>query len=263
MKAVAVKELKYRLSSYLREVRNGEVVLMTDRGRVVAELRQPSTGTPLSAHDRVRERLCAEGVLVVGLPQDRRAYRPSPLRRAVARGTLLRAGGRGEGHLVVSDADRDTPGRPTRRTRSTHHRGPERRRPGRLRPGGFHLSDPRGLGGDRAPGRRRLPGRARADARRDPPGERAVPPPVVPRPRRRQRRRTRARERRPPGFPGGSRPAMTRPRITARGRGRSIRRRRRRAALELPAADHLGVLVAFATSVLDAALPTGYVFARA
>ncbi len=37
MKAVAVKELKNRLSSYLREVRNGEVVLVTDRGQVVAE----------------------------------------------------------------------------------------------------------------------------------------------------------------------------------------------------------------------------------
>jgi prevent-host-death family protein len=37
MKAVAVKELKNRLSAYLREVKNGEVVLVTDRGMVVAE----------------------------------------------------------------------------------------------------------------------------------------------------------------------------------------------------------------------------------
>jgi antitoxin (DNA-binding transcriptional repressor) of toxin-antitoxin stability system len=96
VKAVAVKELKNRLSSYLREVRSGEVVLVTDRGVVVAELRQPSTGTVPSAHDQVLERLCAEGVLVVGLPQDPRAYRPSPLRRAVATGDLLDAerGGR-------------------------------------------------------------------------------------------------------------------------------------------------------------------------
>lgn len=91
MKAVAVKVLKNRLSSYLREVRNGEVVLVTDRGRVVAELRQPSSGVPLSGHDRMLERLAAEGVLVVGLPQDARAYRPSPLRRAIASGDLLDA----------------------------------------------------------------------------------------------------------------------------------------------------------------------------
>ena len=91
MKAVAVKELKNRLSAYLREVRNGEIVLVTDRGRVVAELRQPSAGTPLGAHERAIDRLCAEGVLVAGLPQDARAYRASPLRRAVASHDLLDA----------------------------------------------------------------------------------------------------------------------------------------------------------------------------
>ena len=91
MKAVAVKELKNRLSSYLREVRDGEVVLVTDRGRVVAELRQPSSGTPLAAHDRAIERLRAEGLLVPGLPQDERAYRPSPLAGAVRTSDLLAA----------------------------------------------------------------------------------------------------------------------------------------------------------------------------
>jgi len=42
MKAVGVRELKDRLSEYLRLVRNGEEILVTDRGEVVAELRQPS-----------------------------------------------------------------------------------------------------------------------------------------------------------------------------------------------------------------------------
>jgi hypothetical protein len=42
MRAVGVRELKNRLSEYLRLVRNGEEVLITDRGEVVAELRQPS-----------------------------------------------------------------------------------------------------------------------------------------------------------------------------------------------------------------------------
>jgi antitoxin (DNA-binding transcriptional repressor) of toxin-antitoxin stability system len=96
MKAVTVKELKNRLSSYLREVSAGEVVLVTDRGRVVAELRQPSSGVPLSGHDQMLERLRAEGVLQPGLPQDGRAYHRSPLRRAVATDDLLDAerGGR-------------------------------------------------------------------------------------------------------------------------------------------------------------------------
>lgn len=41
MKIAGVRELKARLSSYLRDVAAGEVVLVTDRGRVVAELRAP------------------------------------------------------------------------------------------------------------------------------------------------------------------------------------------------------------------------------
>jgi antitoxin (DNA-binding transcriptional repressor) of toxin-antitoxin stability system len=91
MKAVAVKELKNRLSEYLREVKNGEVVLVTDRGQIVAELRQPTAGAVLAAHDQALERLHAQGVLAPGLPQDPRAYRRSPLRRAVTSGDLLDA----------------------------------------------------------------------------------------------------------------------------------------------------------------------------
>ena len=39
MRAVGVKQLKARLSEYLRLVRTGETVLVTDRDEVVAELR--------------------------------------------------------------------------------------------------------------------------------------------------------------------------------------------------------------------------------
>lgn len=91
MKAVAVKELKNRLSAYLREVKNGEVVLVTDRGVVVAELRKPSAGAVLGAHDQILERLAAAGVLAQGLVQDPDAYRPSPLARTVRSGDLLDA----------------------------------------------------------------------------------------------------------------------------------------------------------------------------
>lgn len=42
MKSVGVRELKNRLSEYLRLVRSGEEILVTDRGEVVAELRQPT-----------------------------------------------------------------------------------------------------------------------------------------------------------------------------------------------------------------------------
>jgi antitoxin (DNA-binding transcriptional repressor) of toxin-antitoxin stability system len=41
MKTVGVRELKDRLSEYLREVRSGASVLVTDRGEVIAELSPP------------------------------------------------------------------------------------------------------------------------------------------------------------------------------------------------------------------------------
>lgn len=44
MKTVGVRELKNRLSEYIRQVRSGEGVLVTDRGEVVAELTPPGQG---------------------------------------------------------------------------------------------------------------------------------------------------------------------------------------------------------------------------
>lgn len=46
MRVVGIRELKARLSEYLREVRRGEVFLVTDRDRVVAELRPPRSDLP-------------------------------------------------------------------------------------------------------------------------------------------------------------------------------------------------------------------------
>jgi antitoxin (DNA-binding transcriptional repressor) of toxin-antitoxin stability system len=80
MKAVAVRELKNRLSAYLREVAQGEVVLVTDRGRVVAELRRPSGDVPATTLDDALARLHAAGVLTPGLPQDPAAYRRTRVR---------------------------------------------------------------------------------------------------------------------------------------------------------------------------------------
>jgi antitoxin (DNA-binding transcriptional repressor) of toxin-antitoxin stability system len=45
MKVVGVRELKNQLSQYLQMARKGEYVLVTDRGEVVAELRQVDSNT--------------------------------------------------------------------------------------------------------------------------------------------------------------------------------------------------------------------------
>ncbi len=49
LKTVGIRELKNRLSEYLREVRLGTTILVTDRGTAIAEIREPSMGsTPLT-----------------------------------------------------------------------------------------------------------------------------------------------------------------------------------------------------------------------
>ncbi|MGH7813644.1 MAG: type II toxin-antitoxin system Phd/YefM family antitoxin [Candidatus Binataceae bacterium] len=62
MKSVGVKQLKSRLSEYLRLVRSGETVLVSDRDEVVAELRparrQPGAGNSL---DELLDSLAARG----------------------------------------------------------------------------------------------------------------------------------------------------------------------------------------------------------
>jgi len=91
VKAVAVRELKNRLSAYLRQVAAGEVVLVTDRGRVVAELRRPSAEALPSPAEQALERLVAAGVLTIGLPQDPSSYRRTAVRIARSSQTLLDA----------------------------------------------------------------------------------------------------------------------------------------------------------------------------
>ena len=83
MKAVGVRELKAHLSRYLREVRAGEVILVTDRNQVVAELRAPESGAAEESElARGLRQLAAKGRLRVGEPRRGDAYPDSPLRAA-------------------------------------------------------------------------------------------------------------------------------------------------------------------------------------
>ena len=92
MRAVAIRELKNRLSAYLREVARGEVVLVTDRGKVVAELRRPTVGSDLSPEEAGLQRLADQGLLTLGLPQDPQAYlQPRPRLQGVDPQALLDA----------------------------------------------------------------------------------------------------------------------------------------------------------------------------
>jgi antitoxin (DNA-binding transcriptional repressor) of toxin-antitoxin stability system len=101
MKAVGVRDLKAHLSSYLRDVAAGEVVLVTDRGRVVAELRTPGQEPDPRESETARRlrRMVERYPLRVGEPRDPSVYRASPVRTASGTGRDL------------LDADRDESGR--------------------------------------------------------------------------------------------------------------------------------------------------------
>lgn len=80
MKAIGVRELKAQLSRFLREVQTGEVVLVTDRGKVIAELRSPTvTPKPESEIDRKLRLMAERGGLRIGGPNNPALYRESPL----------------------------------------------------------------------------------------------------------------------------------------------------------------------------------------
>jgi antitoxin (DNA-binding transcriptional repressor) of toxin-antitoxin stability system len=68
MKRVGLRELKNRLSEYVRLVRRGEIVLVTDRGEVVAELRPPGGPQPAVGIPPGLLELAGRGLLTLGGP---------------------------------------------------------------------------------------------------------------------------------------------------------------------------------------------------
>ena len=66
MRTVGLKILKNRLSEYIRLVSGGETILVTDRDRVVAELRPPGGRGPL-ASDALLAEAMRRGWLVAPL----------------------------------------------------------------------------------------------------------------------------------------------------------------------------------------------------
>lgn len=68
MKEVGIRELKNRLSEYVRLVRAGEVVMVTDRGQVVAELRPPGAGVEgIERYPGLAE-MARQGLVTLGAP---------------------------------------------------------------------------------------------------------------------------------------------------------------------------------------------------
>jgi antitoxin (DNA-binding transcriptional repressor) of toxin-antitoxin stability system len=81
MRAVGIRELKNRLSHYVRLVEAGESVLVTDRGAVVAELRPPGSPGAHADVDPVAVRLAElarRGRATLAAPHDPELYQVRP-----------------------------------------------------------------------------------------------------------------------------------------------------------------------------------------
>lgn len=81
MKTVGVRELKNRLSEYLRQAKAGDSVLVTDRGQVVAELSPPGHGATDASVPAGLLALARRNLLVIGAPADSALYPALPRRR--------------------------------------------------------------------------------------------------------------------------------------------------------------------------------------
>lgn len=92
MKTVGLRELKNRLSMYVRQVRAGQAIVVTDRGQVVAEIRAPGQVPPGTTIDPAVAKLANRGLLILGARNTGRVYPPlSRLLRSTTSAKLLDA----------------------------------------------------------------------------------------------------------------------------------------------------------------------------
>jgi antitoxin (DNA-binding transcriptional repressor) of toxin-antitoxin stability system len=79
MIATGIRELKTHLSRYLRQVAGGETILITDRGRVIAEVHPPGTGPAASdPGDAQYRQLVAAGTIRPAVAPDDRSWAEWP-----------------------------------------------------------------------------------------------------------------------------------------------------------------------------------------
>jgi antitoxin (DNA-binding transcriptional repressor) of toxin-antitoxin stability system len=86
--AVGIRELKNRLSEYLRLVRAGQRVLVTDRGEVIAELGPPGEATEQPDIPRKLREMIHQGLATPPAPRGDHEYPVFP--RLVPDGTAER-----------------------------------------------------------------------------------------------------------------------------------------------------------------------------
>lgn len=81
MKTVGIRELKNRLSEYIRQVRSGEEVLVTDHGEVVAEIGPPGSALIDPGVPPGLAALAKRGLATLGSPSGAKLYPALPRSR--------------------------------------------------------------------------------------------------------------------------------------------------------------------------------------
>jgi prevent-host-death family protein len=74
---VGTRELKSRLSEYLRRVKAGQTIVVTERGKVIGHI----VPAPLSLDERMRT-LADSGFLILGGNEKRKVYQPKVINRS-------------------------------------------------------------------------------------------------------------------------------------------------------------------------------------
>lgn len=90
MKAVGIREMKNRLSELVRAANRGETIVVTDRGRAVAELRQVDPHRLEAAAEPGLLDLARQGLLTLGQPRRRHVHKKlTPLPGSLSSAELL------------------------------------------------------------------------------------------------------------------------------------------------------------------------------
>jgi prevent-host-death family protein len=79
MHKVTVRALQANLRDYLKRVRAGEVVLIVEKGKVIAELKDRSDWKQLPPGLEGLQEMVDRGLIRAGGPNDPSAYKPSPV----------------------------------------------------------------------------------------------------------------------------------------------------------------------------------------
>jgi len=70
MITVGVHDLKNQLSQYLKYVKDGEKVIITEHNRIIAELKAPQNEEKLSAIEEKLAQLSKEGLIILAKRKD-------------------------------------------------------------------------------------------------------------------------------------------------------------------------------------------------